>query len=412
MLEYSISRLGRITIVEAKGRIDGMTANQLLQTLTFELENRHARIILDLAGVDFMSGAGVRVLKNLSENASDVRLARPSDRVREVLQISGMDVALQIHPTRTGAIRAISPIANAHTHLELGWLAESCPGIPGVSFVDWMLSILPRIAKVRLADWETVYRKAAEAGIQKLLDSGTTVIGDVSSEGLSIAPLMESGLSGVVYVEVLAFNHARAEEKLKWAQEIIDEWRPKERNRMHVGLALHAPYSVHRTLWDKALDYARREAVPLTIHVAESKAEHEYMTHGTGDFVTKYYPRLDLIPLPSPKMTPIRYLEDLGALELRPLLAHAVHVDDEDVKRIQASGARVVHCPRSNLRLRCGRMPLEKYLEQGVPVFLGTDSLGSSPSINIFDELEVAAALHHGRVAPEKIEELVYRPSL
>jgi len=70
----------------------------------------------------------------------------------------------------------------------------------------------------------------------------------------------------------------------------------------------------------------------------------------------------------------------------------------------------VVHCPRSNLRLRCGRMPLEQYLAQGVPVYLGTDSLSSSPSLDVFDELEVAAALHHDSVEPEAIERLIHQP--
>jgi 5-methylthioadenosine/S-adenosylhomocysteine deaminase len=83
-------------------------------------------------------------------------------------------------------------------------------------------------------------------------------------------------------------------------------------------------------------------------------------------------------------------------------------VSDDDITKIKASGASVVHCPRSNLRLHCGRMPLEKYLAQGVPVFLGTDSLGSSPSLDVFDELDVAAALHHGKVEPGAIGKLVH----
>jgi anti-anti-sigma factor len=412
MLDVKTTRLGRITIIEAQGRLDGMTANQLFQTLSYEMEGRHARIILDLSHVNYMSGAGLRVLKNLHDAGSDVRIANPSDRVREVLQISGLDTWFKAYANRLGAIRSINPITNAHTHLELSWLLDSCPGVAGTPFVDWMLGIIRRIRNVRLGDWEGVYRRAAEVGIERLINAGTTVVGDVSSNGLSIAPLMESGLSGVVYVELLAFTPARADEQLKWARGLIEQWRPKERNGMRVGLGLHAPYSVHRSLWDKALEYVRKEQLPLTIHVAESKAEHEFMLHGTGDFISKYYPGLDLMPLNSPKKSPVHYLQELGALELKPLLAHAIYVDEHDVKRIKASGARVVHCPRSNLRLQCGRMPLELYLAQGVPVYLGTDSLGSSPSLSVLEELEVAVGLHHGQVPPEKIEEMVYQPSL
>jgi cytosine/adenosine deaminase-related metal-dependent hydrolase len=54
-------------------------------------------------------------------------------------------------------------------------------------------------------------------------------------------------------------------------------------------------------------------------------------------------------------------------------------------------------------------MPLEKYLEQGVPVYMGTDSLGSTPSLNVLDEVETAVALHWDRVKPEAIEKLLYQ---
>jgi cytosine/adenosine deaminase-related metal-dependent hydrolase len=176
---------------------------------------------------------------------------------------------------------------------------------------------------------------------------------------------------------------------------------------MRVGLTIHAPYSVHPTLWKKALDYARQESLPVCIHAAESQAEYEYFTQGSGpmaEIQKKFNAAFE-----SPKKSPIRYLEDLGALALKPLLIHAVEVDDEDIRRIKASGCTVVHCPRSNLRLQCRRMPLEKYVEQGVPVLLGTDGLSSSPSLNVLDELEVAVALHHGKVKPEVIADMVPR---
>jgi cytosine/adenosine deaminase-related metal-dependent hydrolase len=179
---------------------------------------------------------------------------------------------------------------------------------------------------------------------------------------------------------------------------------------MRIGLGIHAPYSTHPNLWQRLVEYARKEALPVSIHVAESHDEHEYLTRGAGAFADGFYQGLKLPPIPVPGKSPIAYLEDLGALELQPLLAHAVHVSDDDIRRIKASGASVVHCPRSNLRLRCGRMPLEKYLAQGVPVYLGTDSLSSSPSLDVFDELEVAAALHYGKVQPEAVERLIHQP--
>jgi aminodeoxyfutalosine deaminase len=170
---------------------------------------------------------------------------------------------------------------------------------------------------------------------------------------------------------------------------------------MHIGISLHAPYSVHPELWKLGLEYTKDHNLPLCIHVAESPAEHEFMTKGTGAIADNYY--VDVPKVPSPMKSPIQFLADIGALEQKPLLVHCVQVDDEDIKLIKESGSAVVHCPRSNLRLNSGRMPLEKFLAQDIPVLLGTDSLASSPSLNIFDEVEVAIALHHGKVDAKDI---------
>ncbi|MEO8610622.1 MAG: anti-sigma factor antagonist [Chloroflexota bacterium] len=406
MLDLTTKRLGKITIIEAAGRIDSISADKLVDLLKYEIESRHARIVLDLAQVDYLSGAGLKVLKNLNDETGEVRLSRPSDRVREVLQIIGLDAVFKVYENRLDSIRSIAPITNAHTHLELGWMANYRPGLTGQPFLPWIAGLMQERRKLG-ADWDRMATLAIEEGIQSLLNGGTTVIGDISTTGKSIKPLLESGLQGVVYVEVLTPWSREVDERLDKARAIIDEWRPQERNGMRVGLTIHTPYTTHPLLWKKALDYARAEKLPLCIHVAESPAEHEFLTRATGP-IAEQHKRLEG-DFESPLKTPVRYLEDLGALELKPLLVHAVQVDDDDIQRIKASGSRVVHCPRSNLLLQCGRMPLEKYLEQGVPVYMGTDSLGSSPSLNVLDEVETAVALHWDKVKPEAIQELLYQ---
>jgi aminodeoxyfutalosine deaminase len=406
MLDLTFQRLGHITIIEASGRIDSISAGKLIDALTYEIAARGSQLILDMAQVDYLSGAGLKVLKNLSDQTGEVRLSRPSDRVREVLQIIGLDAVFQTYETRLASIRSISPITNAHTHLELGWTGDYRPGLAGQPFTPWLTAMIEHRRK-QGAESGRLAAESIDTGIQALLDSGTTTVGDISSNGLSIKPLLESGLQGVVYVEILSRWSREADERLNRARAIIDQWRPHERNGMCIGLSIHSPYTTHPLLWQKALDYARTENLPLCIHIAESPAEYEFLTGGTGALADRNAEREG--DFAAPMTTPIRYLEDLGALDLKPLLVHAVQVNDDDVRRIKASGSSVVHCPRSNLLLRCGRMPLEKYLALDVPVYMGTDGLGSSPSLNIFDEVETAIALHYDRVPPESIEKLLYQ---
>src|SRR5690606_2287200 len=236
-------------------------------------------------------------------------------------------------------------LTNAHTHLELGWLADACPGVSGQPFVSWLTHLVERRWRLG-SDWRRIYEAAIEDGILELLASGATHVGDITATGISIGPLLASGLKGIVYVEVLGLDEAQADERLNQARAIIDAWRPKERSDMRVGLSIHAPYSVHPVLWEKALDYARREALPLCIHVAESAAEYDYLSLDTGPLVDEYYLALNLSPIRAPMVTPVQYLDNLGALELKPLLVHTIHVAQEDVLRIAANDCSVVHCPR------------------------------------------------------------------
>jgi cytosine/adenosine deaminase-related metal-dependent hydrolase len=183
---------------------------------------------------------------------------------------------------------------------------------------------------------------------------------------------------------------------------------------MQVGLSLHAPYSCHPDLLRAGAAWCRDNEVPLCIHAAESPAETELLLHGsvrsaprlTRAMLRQIGLRRSLVPLKSS----VAYLASLGVLAARPLLVHAVHVTDDEIRLIADAGCAVVHCPRSNHRLKCGRMPLERYLAAGVAVYLGTDSRASSPSLDVRQEAEFAQTLHTDWVAPDRVLQLLHHP--
>lgn len=293
-------------------------------------------------------------------------------------------------------------VVNAHTHLELSDQGHVLPET-SEEFVGWITKIIGHSTR-RTPE---VIRVACERGIEELLTAGTTHVGDISASGLSVEPLARSGLQGIVWIEILGNVLERGQERLAFVQGWLDGLREQAANSpIRVGVTLHATYSLHPALWEPALRWLEAEALPLCIHAAESPAEWEVFTQGTGPFVS-FAERIGIPDLPRPMMTPIAYLEERGALSLRPLLVHMVQVSDEDIARVQRSGARVVHCPRSNQRLECGRMPLEKYLAAGVPVLLGTDSRASSPSLDVREEAEVARQWHAGHVPAGTVDTLL-----
>lgn len=110
MIDIKVSGLDTVTLVAVKGRVDSMNANQLGDALTGEIDGGHTQIVLDLAGVDYMSSAGLRemvaALKRVKRmnGEGDVRLAQPSERVREVLEMAGLDTIFRIFDSPDGAI--------------------------------------------------------------------------------------------------------------------------------------------------------------------------------------------------------------------------------------------------------------------------------------------------------------------
>ncbi len=104
-----------VTLVEAVGRIDSMNANQFGEALVSEIDKGRVQLVLDLAQVDYMSSAGLReivkALKMVKRGDGDLRIAQPSGRVLEVLEMAGLDTILQIFPSQEKALQSYSQTA-------------------------------------------------------------------------------------------------------------------------------------------------------------------------------------------------------------------------------------------------------------------------------------------------------------
>lgn len=300
------------------------------------------------------------------------------------------------------------PLVNCHTHLELGWLADICPGETGKEFTAWIFGLIQRRIEAQKNGGEpALIRQSIEAGIETLKTAGITHVGDIANSGLSVEPLLDSGLSGVVYLEVIGIGRDQGMASFERVRQLIEKYRPHEKNGMRIGISPHAPYSTHPDAFRAVADYCLKEEIPVCVHLAESPYEHQALNEGTGPFLD-IAARMDIDPPPIPKLSSVGYMESLGILAARPLLVHTVHVSDEDLDTIAAYGAKIAHCPRSNQLLQSGRMPLEKMLARNIPVALGTDSLASSPSLDIREEAESAVQLHRNHVGQNAIFSLLH----
>src|SRR5262249_52788494 len=111
---------------------------------------------------------------------------------------------------------------------------------------------------------------------------GTTLVGDISAQGLSWPILAEADLRAVVFYELLGLPRTRAQQAWAAACQWLRDHPATEFCRP--GLSPHAPYSVRGSLFRAAANLARQQQLPLAIHLAETRAELELLRQHGGPF--------------------------------------------------------------------------------------------------------------------------------
>ncbi|HEX6849932.1 MAG TPA: amidohydrolase family protein [Candidatus Polarisedimenticolaceae bacterium] len=290
-------------------------------------------------------------------------------------------------------------LVNAHTHLELSWMHEV--GLPDGDYVGWIRAVVARRGD---AD-EARIRAAAKAAIEGMTSRGTVAVGDVQNTTLVPALLAASTLRGVMFHELLGWRAADAERILERAAVALDaiesDRAVKEaRGRLLLALTPHAAHSTSAPLLKALGGRAAATSEPIAIHVAESEDEVRLLRDGTGPFADFLRERgVWDDAWKAPGLTPVDHLDRLGLLTPRTLAVHGVHLTHTDMARLQARGTTVVTCPRSNRTLGVGVAPVPKLLGSGIPVAIGTDSLASSPDLDLFAEIQ-ALREEHPTLAP------------
>jgi anti-sigma B factor antagonist len=110
MVDIQVTGRENVTLVEVSGRVDSMNADQLGTALSTQIDEGNNKLVLDLAQVEYMSSAGLRelvaALKKVKRAEGDMRIAQPSNRVREVLEMAGLDTIFLIFDSQVDALKS------------------------------------------------------------------------------------------------------------------------------------------------------------------------------------------------------------------------------------------------------------------------------------------------------------------
>jgi cytosine/adenosine deaminase-related metal-dependent hydrolase len=271
-------------------------------------------------------------------------------------------------------------LVNIHSHLELPPLLDN---IQAKTFTEWVLNLIQK--KKTLAQGD--YSSAVNRNIETLKRTGTTMVAEICTHQITPPLLKNSGLRAAIFYEIIAMDPSSSSHRASFG--------PHPASRLLTyGLSPHTPYTVSESALIKLKKLVETNHQRLSMHVAESKDEVRLLQRKKSGLESLYHlAGWDKAWAPSAG-SPFEYLDRLGLLGPGFLAVHAVQATDRDIILLSSSRTPVAHCPRSNKELGVGRMPLKKFLDAGITVGLGTDSLASSPTLNMWDEMRYALQVH------------------
>lgn len=289
-------------------------------------------------------------------------------------RIAGVRDARADEPARPGLL--LPGLVNAHTHLELSQLRGAVPG--GAGTTAWVEALVDSGLPPDPDANDAAAREAAEAGARFVID--------VSNRGDTEPHLRSAGLGGVIQIECLGIAPGRWRPRLEAASA------RRGSRQLSIRATAHSPISCAPALLVETLGKRPTTVAAPTIHCDEDPADRALLSERTGPWGA-FHDRIghDWRAGLGHGRSGVAVLSDLGVLGPHLGLVHLVAADGADLDRVAASGATAVLCPRSNLHIG-GTLPdVPGMVRRGIPLAIGTDSLASTPDLDVLAEAATLA---------------------
>ncbi|MGO4888079.1 amidohydrolase [Anaerobacillus sp. MEB173] len=264
-------------------------------------------------------------------------------------------------------------LVNTHSHSGMTLLRGFGDDLP---LQQWLQTKMwPMEAKFTR---ETI-QKASSLAILEMLKSGTTTYLDMYIHMDEVAQIVKrTGIRAVLTRGIIGLcPKAEQEEKLLEALTFAKKWNHQAEGRITTMLSPHSPYTCPPEFIADIVTEARAANLPVHTHMSETRREVE-------ENIVRYNKR------------PVEHLASLGFFDGPALVAHAVHLTDEEITYLAQQNVAISHNPASNLKLGSGIANISKMIDQGLKVSVGTDSVASNNNLDLFQEVRLAALIQKG----------------
>jgi 5-methylthioadenosine/S-adenosylhomocysteine deaminase len=262
-------------------------------------------------------------------------------------------------------------LINSHTHVPMTLLR----GLADDLRLDvWLLGYMMPVEREFVS--EDFVRLGTKLACAEMIKSGVTTFADMYYFEEDIAQAtVESGMRAICSQTILKFPTPDAqsfEESLERARKFINKWKGHPLITPSVGP--HAAYTCTDEILQAVTDLALEYDVPIHTHIAETAFEVENSREEFG-------------------MPVVPYVKKHRLLQAKVIAAHCVHIDEGEMRSLQHANASVAHNPSSNMKLASGIANVDRMIELGLNVGIGTDGTASNNDLDMFEEIRLAAFL-------------------
>jgi cytosine/adenosine deaminase-related metal-dependent hydrolase len=281
-----------------------------------------------------------------------------------------------------GDVALMPGLINAHCHLDYSTMRHAIS--PPRSFTAWV----QRINAIKRSQTPEDYITAIQRGFAELKRFGTTSVCNIEAFPELMPAMGEPPVRTWWFYEMIDVRHRITTEDVVVGALSFFETQPHSLNRF--GLSPHAPYTASRSLYELANACARTMRMALTTHVAESSEETNMFSEARGqlfDFMASIgRPMADC-----GQNTSFAQLWRSGAINGDWILAHMNELSQGDFALLESvlppRRPHIVHCPGSHAYFGHERFSFRRLAEMGVNISIGTDSLASTNSLSLFEEM-------------------------
>lgn len=264
-------------------------------------------------------------------------------------------------------------LVNAHGHTAMTLLRGYADDLPLKRWLEE--EMWPLEAKMTR---ESVRAGSALAALE-MIESGTTTFLDMYDKMDAVGEVtLQSGLRARLMRGCIGFgsDELRAA-KLQEASQFAKDWNGEGEGRIRTMMSPHSPYTCDPAYITAFIEKAVELDIPVHTHMSETLAEVEQNVRDYG-------------------VRPVEHLRKLGFFNLPSLVAHAVHLTDEELEVLAQYDVKVAHNPESNLKLGSGIARIPEMLQKGIRPALATDGAASNNNLDMLEEVHVAAMIHKG----------------